>query len=101
MLEFLIKYEGLIVGMLVILCPFIAIAISNIIWKFRVKFLGHYKGYGFDLDEVNTSKHKKIIDFILDGQDTKNEICVLLKSVFKHDRKLYNTYLEDIKEGSK
>jgi len=47
MLEFLIEYESLITGMLVVLSPFIAISISNIIWKFRVKFLGHYEGYGF------------------------------------------------------
>ena len=48
MLEFLIEYESLIAGLGVVLSPFIAIGISELIWKFRVKFLGHYEGYGFD-----------------------------------------------------
>ena len=45
-------------------------------------------------------RHKRIIDFIANG-DTKNELSVLLKSLYKHDRKLYNTYVEDTKINNK
>lgn len=41
MLEFLIKYEGLIVGLLVVFGAYIAMAISEIIWLFRVNVLNH------------------------------------------------------------
>lgn len=52
---------------------------------------------------MDNSKHKKIIDFILncDYNTKRSEINILLQSVFMHNKELYNTYLEDIKEGSK
>ena len=46
----------------------------------------------------NREIHLKIIDFIVYG-DTKNEISVLLKSLYKHDRKIYNSYVEDLKDA--
>ena len=41
MLEFLIKYESFIVFFLVVFGAYIAIAISEIIWIFRINILNH------------------------------------------------------------
>lgn len=43
-------------------------------------------------------KHKQIIDNILKG-DTKNEISILLKSVYVDNKELYDTYEDDIERG--
>lgn len=52
---------------------------------------------------MNNNKHKKIIDFILncDYNTKRSEINILLQSVFKDNKELYNTYLDELKEGSK